>query len=95
MKIVEYKDDNGVKHLSLLRNEDLDEMARYGIPNDPPDIFSLDWEEIQKDLHNLLVDKRLITWMDVQASQSGLTSTIVQVLKKRLINLYRHREDSV
>jgi hypothetical protein len=49
----------------------------------------LDWEEIKKDLHNRLVNARLLTWADVQRQQTGLTSALRAVFLQRLNALYR------
>ena len=87
MRLIKYTDDNGYKHLKWVRDHDPDSAS--GIPGDPPDLNNLDWEEIKKELHNSLVEKGLVDWSAVQASQTGLSSTIVTVLKRRLIIMYR------
>lgn len=92
MKSVEWTDKDGYKHLSLLRDNDPDDLAPHGILRDPPDLSVIDWDAVQRDLHNLLVSKRLITWEDVQASQNGLTSSVLTALKRKIITLYREQE---
>jgi hypothetical protein len=61
MKIVIWKDKHGYKHRSLLRDTDRDDQAAYGVPQDPPDLNQIDWEEVKKEIHNHLVEKGLIT----------------------------------
>jgi hypothetical protein len=64
-------------------------MAPHGIRRDPPDINQLDWQQIKKDLHNALVERKLSDWRDVQRSKDGITSAILGVLRRKLSNLYR------
>ena len=92
MKLIKWTDRNGYRHLSWLRDGDDEGMAAQGIPNDPPDLSAFDWEELKRELHNWLVDNGLICWKDVQESQTGLTSCLHAVFKRRLIQLYRDRE---
>jgi hypothetical protein len=91
MKNVVWTDGDGYKHVSRLRDRDPDHMAPEGIPLDPPDLSQLDWQEIQRELHNLLVDKELFTWKDVQRSQNGVSSSILSVMKRPIVALYRNR----
>jgi hypothetical protein len=58
----------------------------------PPDLRGLDWAAIVRELHNLLVDRGLITWKDVQVSQNGINSALMTVLKNKIINLYKLQE---
>lgn len=90
MKIVVWTDGGGYKRRSMLRDRDPDQMAPEGIPLDPPDLSQLDWEEIKRELHNALVDKGLSTWGDVQRQQNGVTSSILSVMKRRVVALYRN-----
>ena len=87
MKLQQYIDDDGYKHLVVLRNNDDD--PSIGIPNDPPDLELLDWAKIKKDIHNLLVDHRLVTWIDIQRSHGKLQNIINSVMKRELITLYK------
>lgn len=87
MKVVIYVDEEGYKRQVLLRDQDND--PRLGIPQEPPDINALDWEAIKRDLHNQLVDRKLMSWADVQKAQNGISASITAALKRELINLYR------
>jgi len=91
MKVVEWEDKDGYRHRSMLRDNDPDRLASSGIPLDPPDIDRLDWDKIKRDLHNSLVEGGLSTWQDVQNSQTGLVSSILSVLKRPLIDLYKQQ----
>jgi hypothetical protein len=92
LKLVKWIDKDGFNHLSLLRESDPDSLAPSGIVQSPPDLRGLDWVAIVRELHNLLVDRGLITWKDVQVSQNGVNTAIVAVLKNKIINLYKLQE---
>jgi len=92
MRLVTWTDEDGYRHQSLLRDNDPDTDALYGIPQDPPDLHALDWEGIIREMHNLLLDRGLITWRDVQASHNGVTAVIQTVLKRKMVELYRSQE---
>lgn len=83
MRLVQWTDDNGYHHQSLLRDEDNDGEAIYGIPLDPPSLAEMTGipEEVKRDLHNELVARGLFTWADVlaQARQDGVTGAVKRV----------------
>lgn len=87
MKILTWKDEHGYKYRSLVRNGD--DNPEIGLPDNIPDLDQIDWEQVKKELHNRLTENELITWKDVQLSQNGVTSAILSVLKRRIINLYK------
>lgn len=90
MKLVQWKDPKGYFHLSLLRKDDPDSNALRGLPQDPPDLSTIDWKAVMRDLHNELVVRRLVTLDDVTRSQNGLTAAILASLKQRMVALYRN-----
>ena len=90
MKLVQWKDSKGYFHLSLLRRDDSNSDAPQGLPQDPPDLSTIDWKAVARDLHNELVVRRLVTLDDVTRSQSGLTAAILASLKQRMVALYRN-----
>ena len=92
LKLVTWTDENGYRHQSLLRDTDPDTAAPSGIPQDPPDLHSLDWENIIREVHNLFVDRGLITWRDVQASHNGVSAVIQTVLKRKIVEMYKLQE---
>lgn len=66
--------------------------AQKGVLLDPPDLTRLDWDEIVRDLHNLLVARGLITMKDVNELQT-LNNTILKVIAPRIGALYREQPD--
>jgi hypothetical protein len=83
MKLVTWTDEDGFNHQSLLRSDDPDEMAIYGIPLDPPDLAECSIpEEVRKGLHNELLSRGLISWADVMAQQDGVTATVQKVARR-------------
>jgi hypothetical protein len=87
LKILTYE-EKGKRHNRLVRDTDTDPFV--GMPQDPPDIDLLDWEQIKIDLHNLLLDMKLLTVKDLENDHANLlTSAILSVMKTRLIRLYR------
>jgi hypothetical protein len=92
MRIVIKEDRFGYKRAYWVKNEDHDDSAEEGIPLNPPDLDLLEWEEVKRDLHNMLVDRGLFTWVDVQRAQNGVTSSILAAMRKKVISLYRNRE---
>lgn len=92
MRKVITTDRRGFKRAWWVVDEDPDELAEQGIPLNPPDLDLLEWEEVKKTLHNMLVDRGLFTWKDVQRAQNGVTSAILTAMKRRVISLYRNRE---
>lgn len=90
MRKVIYTDERGYRHLVLVRDNDSDDMARYGIPVDPPDVSELDCEFLMREIHNALVDNGLFTWDDIQKSAVGLNAAST-VVKRQLSGLYQNR----
>lgn len=91
MKHVTWQDEQGYKRCSLLRDKDSDQDAAIGIPVGPPDMEELDWELIKKELNNLLVDRELYTFNDIQFNVGALQSSILSVIRPKLLRLYKIR----
>lgn len=91
MRFVIWEDEQGLRHRSVIRDDDPDELAEKCIPQDPPDINDLDWDEIKRDLHNALVSRGLFNYDDLIHSQNGVTGAIMTALRSRLIALYKQR----
>lgn len=89
MKKVLWTDDNGIKHVSMIRDNDLDENAKMGIPCDPPKEILQLGDEVMKDIWNTLVENGILSYNDVQRSQYGVSSAIQAALKNRIIMLYK------
>ena len=80
--------DNGWQRQSLLRDNDLDSDAPDGIPQGPPDINTLDWDAIKRDLHNELMARGLFDWNDVERLQNALGTVATAVLRPYLLSLF-------
>jgi hypothetical protein len=91
MREVVWTDERGYKRVSRVRDGDPDSLAQAGIPVELVNLDELDWDSMKRELHNLLVDRRLYDWNAVQAAQNGVTSAIVRVFKRPVVNLYRRR----
>jgi hypothetical protein len=92
MKKVLWVDENGYKHCSEVRDNDPDSLAKSGIPCDPPNIEEIDWDAVKRDLHNLLLERGLTSWQELNRSQGHIKSAIQDVLYRRLIALYRQKD---
>ena len=89
MKLVIWTDKNGYKHRSLIRDNQMDSAAPEGIPQDPPDVNQLDWEEIKREIHNSLVEQGITSWSEVQRRGNAVGSTVASVIRPKLVGLYR------
>jgi hypothetical protein len=94
MKKVVWIDENGYKRCSEVRDNDPDSLAKSGIPCDPPNIEEIDWDAVKRDLHNLLLERGLTSWQEINRSQGHIKSAIQDVLYRRLIALYRQKDNS-
>lgn len=92
MRVITWTDDEGYRHRAYIRDGDREDRPDLGVPADIPDLDALDWQAVKRDLHNILTDRGLVTWADVQASQNGIHSAIQAALAKRLVQLYRQQE---
>ncbi len=71
---------------------DMDERdAHMGLIDDPPNLDELDWEQIKKELHNLLV-KRAIISIDSSQELKNLSNTIVSVVQPKIVALLRQKK---
>jgi len=84
------EDESGFKNISLIRDSDPDTMAPLGIPCGPPDIRELDWDNIWKEINNLLVDRGLTNLQSLNIG--GLENSILVPIKRRLLNAYKNKE---
>ena len=88
MILVETLDKDGYKHLIWRKEKD----QTVGLSADPPFLGQLDYNEIEKELHNMLVDRRLTNWREVQKQQNSIGGIVSSVVTKRIIALYRQAE---
>jgi hypothetical protein len=92
MRTVIVVDRFGYKRAYLCTNDMSDDEAEQGIPQTPPDLDLIEWEEVKKNLNNILVDREIFTYRDVCQAQNAISSVCKAVLKNRIVNLYRNRE---
>jgi hypothetical protein len=85
-----FTNKHGWKYVRLVRDGDSEEAAESGIPVGPPDLNKLDWEGAKKDINNLLVDRDLLTYKDLQRAYTGLASAVAKPIMKRLIQIYKN-----
>lgn len=90
MRIVTWTDKDGYLHRALVRDTDPDTAGPRGVPLDPPDLGSLDWEGVRRDLHNSLVSQGIVSWRDLQRADN-IKGLIVSVLKPRVIALFKQQ----
>lgn len=87
MKPITYKDSKGFLHRVLIKDSDSDDAAPYGLPVGP-DIRSIDWDKLIKEINNVLVKHEVFSWRDAQHKPVGF-SAAMNILKRHLIALYR------
>lgn len=88
MKLVITEDKRGYLHRYYITDDMKEKDAEKGIPDDPIDVEQLDWDEIKRELHNLLVKRAIINIKDVPTMRH-LSNTILSVLQPRLVGLYK------
>ena len=88
MKPIVYEDEHGYIWQTLVKDDDEEEAARYGIPIGPPDVRLLDWDMMMKQINNELSRNGAFTWNDLQRQPVAMQSAM-NVLKRHLIDLYR------
>ena len=91
MRYVTYTDDKGYLHETMIKDEDPDSMAKYGLPRDPPNVDLLDVDGFKRDLHNAMVKAGMFSLSDVMKAANGL-SPLVSVAKRYLLALYEQEE---
>jgi hypothetical protein len=89
LKAVLWTDDQGRKRRSLIKDKDEPEMARYGIPADPPDVRNIDLEAIYREIEALQYSHGLFDWRAANKDQAGVQACI-NVFKREFLKLYRN-----
>lgn len=92
MKLVTYESSNGRKRRSLIRDNDTD--PSIGLLQSPPDIEQLDWELIKTTLHNLLLEKGILTMSDAQNKSSEFNQCVLVAVAKPLMRLYQQESNN-
>lgn len=91
MKQVIYEDERGRKHLSTIRDTDTD--PSIGFLQSPPDVDKLNWDEIKRTLHNLLLEKGIFTVRDAQRYQKDFNWCVLVAVQKPLFRMYQEEEN--
>lgn len=93
MRLVQWTDDDDYQRQSLIRDDDPDDSALYGIPLDPPSLADVDIPaEVKRDLHNDLSARGLLTWVDVLAQQDGVTGVVKHIARKHNLSVQQARD---
>ena len=90
MKAVIWTDDTGRKRRSLIKDNDGPEMARYGVPADPPDIRRMDMESVFREIEDLQYEFGLFDWRAANNNQSAMQACI-NAFKREMLKLYRDK----
>lgn len=88
MKTVDWTDEKGYIHRSVVPEDAGIGMAKNGIPIGPPDIDRLDWNMIKVEINNFLAREGIWTWDDYQRNPNGVVAAL-SVIKRHLIDMYR------
>lgn len=89
MRAVIWTDNFGFYHRALIKDGDPDDMARMGIPQDPPDLNQIEWEMFKRDIHNILAEQGAICYDDLVRSSSAGMAGAIAIFKRYLTDLYR------
>jgi hypothetical protein len=84
-----WTDDTGRHRRSLIKDTDPDNMARYGIPSDPPNIRGIDMDAVFNEIEALQYEKGLWDWRAANQDQSGMQA-LINVFKRHLLEIYRN-----
>lgn len=91
MRSVVYQDSRGKYRRTLIRDEDGDEMAEYGLPDGPPDVeHEIDWTGVAIEINNILVQNGVKTRIDLQRTRS--LEKIGSLVKRHVDLLFREHE---
>jgi hypothetical protein len=90
LKEVIWIDDTGRKRRSLIKDTDGSEMARYGIPNEPPNIREIDMDAVFNEIEAMQYDRGLFDWRAANNDPGGMQACI-NVFKKEFLRLYRDK----
>jgi hypothetical protein len=91
MRTVTWTDADGYKHRSILRDSDPDEMAPFGISQDPPDLRRISWDDVRRDVHNAFLDAGIVDWESYQ--RHDVRGILLHAIQRRVQALYREVEN--
>ena len=88
MRIVKYTDEKGYLRAAKIKDEDPDNMAKYGIPVEIPNLDeTFDWDGFKRELHNALMQAEFYTLSDVMKAANAYAPALT-VLKRYLHEYY-------
>lgn len=91
MQIIELVDEDGFKRRYAVNDdEDLENVEEVGVDVGVPDLSSIDWDGLHREIHNRLYDLGIFTPDDILARGDGITTTLKIVLGKAIIRCYRN-----
>jgi len=86
--IVKIKDTKGYRRKYIVPIGVNEQDLHKCIPLDPPPLDGLDWEAIQRDLHNQL-SNRNINYLEDIKGDGNFNAAILSAIKPHLIHLYK------
>lgn len=91
MKELIFQNNKGLWKRYLVEDdvESHSEAEEIGLDIGVPDLEQLDWEALKVELNNKLHASGLFTIEDLKRRESGITSIIIGIFKKPIINLYK------
>lgn len=89
MKPVIYTDRDGWRRRVLVKDEDGEEMAEYGLPAGPPNVDDIDWEWMKRELNNYLVDHDILDYSTLM-SKRGL-EYVANLAKRTVADVFRRK----
>jgi hypothetical protein len=92
MKYIVYTDSDGYTRRVLVKDDDDETKAPYGIPAGPPDMRSLDWDGVARTINNVLADMEVFTWDDWQKNP-GAANASLNIVKHALIAIFREEHN--
>lgn len=93
MKVVKLTDERGFLKWFLIRDQDADDLAKkIGMPVGPPSFARLDIEAMAIQIEQMLAERGIHDWNDVQRTQNSVTNVVSAVVRKHVTALYRQNE---
>lgn len=90
MKIVYSTDQNGLKHAYNVP-DDFTGKPEQGLPIKIPDLTQINWAELRKKIHNLLVENNLTDIASIKSDEGNrvLHRIVAKTIVDELFNLYK------
>lgn len=88
MKYIMHEDEDGFQRRVIIKDDDTEAQAEYGIDAGPPDVRRIDWNLALKEINNVLASTETFSWDDVNKSDLGIQSA-TNIFRRALLGLYR------